>query len=258
MARPGGAGPERGHGDRRRGVGVDDGRHGRLLPRSPGAGSPRTGSGGCADPAPVPYRRPPTQVLHAGPAGWGPTGSGRTPGTRAARRSSRGDEHGANERSVERTPSRDGLASGDGTWPWRSPTWSSGTRRRRWTRWPASASRSCAGEVFGFLGPNGAGKSTTIGILTTRIVPTRGRAVVAGVDVVADPVGARRVLGVVPQQNNLDRSLSVRQNLLFHASYHGVPRAERVRRPTPCSTSSACPTGRRADPTTSREGRSSG
>ncbi len=83
------------------------------------------------------------------------------------------------------------------------------------------------GEVFGFLGPNGAGKTTTIGILTTRIRPTRGRALVAGVDVVADPVGARRVLGVVPQQNNLDRSLSVRQNLLFHASYHGVPRGRR-------------------------------
>ncbi len=84
------------------------------------------------------------------------------------------------------------------------------------------------GEVFGFLGPNGAGKTTTIGILTTRIRPTRGRATVAGVDVVADPVGARRVLGVVPQMNNLDRSLSVRQNLLFHASYHGVPRAQRT------------------------------
>lgn len=83
------------------------------------------------------------------------------------------------------------------------------------------------GEVFGFLGPNGAGKSTTIGILTTRIRPSAGTAVVAGVDVVADPVGARRVLGVVPQENNLDRSLSVRQNLLFHASYHGVPRARR-------------------------------
>jgi ABC-2 type transport system ATP-binding protein len=104
-------------------------------------------------------------------------------------------------------------------------------------RYPKSAGDSLAGvsfqvrqgEVFGFLGPNGAGKSTTIGILTTRIRPTRGRAVVAGVDVVADPVGARRVLGVVPQQNNLDRSLSVRQNLLFHASYHGVPRAERIR-----------------------------
>jgi ABC-2 type transport system ATP-binding protein len=84
------------------------------------------------------------------------------------------------------------------------------------------------GEVFGFLGPNGAGKTTTIGILTTRIRPTAGRAAVAGVDVVADPVGARRVLGVVPQANNLDRSLSVRQNLLFHASYHGVPRAQRT------------------------------
>jgi ABC-2 type transport system ATP-binding protein len=86
------------------------------------------------------------------------------------------------------------------------------------------------GEVFGFLGPNGAGKSTTIGILTTRIRPTRGTARVAGVDVVSDPVGARRVLGVVPQQNNLDRSLSVRQNLLFHASYHGVPADRRARR----------------------------
>ncbi len=85
------------------------------------------------------------------------------------------------------------------------------------------------GEVFGFLGPNGAGKTTTIGILTTMIRPTGGRAMVGGIDVVADPVGARRVLGVVPQQNNLDRSLSVRQNLLFHASYHGVPRAQRIR-----------------------------
>jgi ABC-2 type transport system ATP-binding protein len=102
-------------------------------------------------------------------------------------------------------------------------------------RYPKASSDSLAGvsfevhrgEVFGFLGPNGAGKSTTIGILTTRIRPTGGRAVVAGVDVVADPVGARRVLGVVPQQNNLDRSLSVRQNLLFHASYHGIPRARR-------------------------------
>ncbi|MBV8461960.1 MAG: ABC transporter ATP-binding protein [Acidimicrobiales bacterium] len=83
--------------------------------------------------------------------------------------------------------------------------------------------RVASGEVFGVLGPNGAGKTTTIGILTTRIRPTGGRACVAGVDVCADPVGARRRLGVVPQQNNLDRSLDVRQNLLFHASYHGVP-----------------------------------
>jgi ABC-2 type transport system ATP-binding protein len=86
------------------------------------------------------------------------------------------------------------------------------------------------GEVFGLLGPNGAGKTTTVGILTTRVRRTGGVALIAGVDVAADPVGARRVVGVVPQRNNLDRSLSVRQNLLFHAAYHGVPAAERTRR----------------------------
>jgi ABC-2 type transport system ATP-binding protein len=86
------------------------------------------------------------------------------------------------------------------------------------------------GEVFGLLGPNGAGKTTTVGILTTRVRPTGGRARVAGVDVAADPVGARRRVAVVPQRNNLDRSLSIRQNLLFHAAYHGVPAGERARR----------------------------
>jgi ABC-2 type transport system ATP-binding protein len=86
------------------------------------------------------------------------------------------------------------------------------------------------GEVFGLLGPNGAGKTTTIGILTTRVLPTSGRAVVAGVDVAADPVAARARLSVVPQRSNLDRSLTARQNLVFHAAYHGVGRAERNRR----------------------------
>jgi ABC-2 type transport system ATP-binding protein len=86
------------------------------------------------------------------------------------------------------------------------------------------------GEVFGLLGPNGAGKTTTVGILTTRVRPTGGVAMVAGVQVGADPVRARRLVAVVPQRNNLDRSLSIRQNLLFHAAYHGVPAAERARR----------------------------
>ena len=80
-----------------------------------------------------------------------------------------------------------------------------------------------SGECFGLLGPNGAGKTTTIGVLTTRVKPTGGSAFVGGVDVVAAPVRARTQLGVVPQRPNLDRSLDVRQNLLFHASYHGVP-----------------------------------
>src|SRR3954471_924613 len=82
------------------------------------------------------------------------------------------------------------------------------------------------GEVFGLLGPNGAGKTTTVGMLTTRIRPTDGRALVGGVDVVADPVAARAQLAVVPQRSNLDRAISIRDNLTFHAAYHGVPSAD--------------------------------
>jgi ABC-2 type transport system ATP-binding protein len=85
------------------------------------------------------------------------------------------------------------------------------------------------GEVFGLLGPNGAGKTTTVGVLTTRVRPTSGRALVHGVDVVGDSQRARQLLAVVPQRNNLDRTLNARQNLLFHAAYHGIGRAERTR-----------------------------
>jgi ABC-2 type transport system ATP-binding protein len=85
-------------------------------------------------------------------------------------------------------------------------------------------------EVFGLLGPNGAGKTTTVGVLTTRVKPTSGSASVAGVDVVRDPVRARSTLAVVPQRSNLDRALSIRANLVFHAAYHGVPANERNRR----------------------------
>jgi ABC-2 type transport system ATP-binding protein len=86
------------------------------------------------------------------------------------------------------------------------------------------------GEVFGLLGPNGAGKTTTVGVLTTRVLPTSGRALVHGVDVVKSASQARQLLAVVPQRNNLDRSLSIRQNLIFHAIYHGVGRTERNNR----------------------------
>jgi ABC-2 type transport system ATP-binding protein len=86
------------------------------------------------------------------------------------------------------------------------------------------------GEVFGLLGPNGAGKSTTIGVLTTRIVATSGEVSVAGVDVLRHPVAARARFAVVPQQVNLDRALTPRQNLTFHAAYHGFGREERAAR----------------------------
>jgi ABC-2 type transport system ATP-binding protein len=88
------------------------------------------------------------------------------------------------------------------------------------------------GEVFGLLGPNGAGKTTTVGILTTRVRATSGTAKVSGVDVIGHPVAARRHLAVVPQRTNLDRSLTARQNLVFHAAYHGMGRADRNRRAT--------------------------
>ncbi len=64
------------------------------------------------------------------------------------------------------------------------------------------------GETFGLLGPNGAGKTTTIGILTTLALPNSGRATIAGIDVVADPIGAKQRIAVVPQRNNLDEKRS--------------------------------------------------
>jgi len=78
------------------------------------------------------------------------------------------------------------------------------------------------GEIFGLLGPNGAGKTTTAGMLTTRVIPTSGQAIVGGIDVVAHPATAKQVIGVVPQTNTLDRSLSVWENLYFHGRYFGM------------------------------------
>ncbi len=78
------------------------------------------------------------------------------------------------------------------------------------------------GEIFGLLGPNGAGKTTVIGMLTTRVIPTSGSAILSGVDVVAHPSEAKRLIGVVSQSNTLDRSLSVRENLYFHGRYFGL------------------------------------
>src|SRR5215831_6150011 len=86
------------------------------------------------------------------------------------------------------------------------------------------------GEIFGLLGPNGAGKSTTIGILTTRIRPTAGRAFIGDHDVWQQQVPAKRLIGVVPQRPNLDFALTAREILLFHGAYFGQSAREREKR----------------------------
>ncbi len=83
------------------------------------------------------------------------------------------------------------------------------------------------GEFFGLLGPNGAGKTTTIGVLTTRVLPTGGSARIESIEVGRNPVAVKRSIGVVPQVNNLDRSLTAREILLFHAEYFGVAKSKR-------------------------------
>ena len=82
------------------------------------------------------------------------------------------------------------------------------------------------GEIFGLLGPNGAGKTTTVGMLTTLVIPTSGKAIVAGIDVVAQPALVKQVIGVVAQTNNLDRALTVRENLYYHGRFFGMSARE--------------------------------
>ena len=81
------------------------------------------------------------------------------------------------------------------------------------------------GEIFGLLGPNGAGKTTTISICTTRALPSAGEVLIGGIDVVRHPARARVKLGVVPQYNTLDRSLTIFENLYYHCRYFGFSRS---------------------------------
>jgi ABC-2 type transport system ATP-binding protein len=86
------------------------------------------------------------------------------------------------------------------------------------------------GEIFGLLGPNGAGKSTTVGVLTTRVRPTAGRAWIGDFDVWQNNVEVKRLIGVVPQRPNLDFALTAREILTFHGAYFGMRSAERQHR----------------------------
>src|SRR3989337_3592515 len=78
-------------------------------------------------------------------------------------------------------------------------------------------------ECFGFLGPNGAGKTTTIRMITCVSPVTSGELTVDGMDVRREPRRIKAALRVVPQENNLDTDLSVRQNLRVYGRYFDLP-----------------------------------
>jgi lipooligosaccharide transport system ATP-binding protein len=80
------------------------------------------------------------------------------------------------------------------------------------------------GECFGFLGPNGAGKTTTMKMIYGAVIPTGGELAVAGLDVYRHEREIKRRIGVVPQENNLDDELEVRENLLIYGRYYDLPR----------------------------------
>ena len=83
------------------------------------------------------------------------------------------------------------------------------------------------GEIFSFLGPNGAGKSTTINVLTTLLPVQKGEVRIAGHDVSTEPGQVRKAIGIVFQEETLDRDLTVWEILEFHGRLYSMPRDER-------------------------------
>jgi ABC-2 type transport system ATP-binding protein len=81
------------------------------------------------------------------------------------------------------------------------------------------------GEIYGLLGPNGAGKSTTIHMTCGLVTPSSGSASVGGFDIGREPLKAKRILGVVPQQSIVVEELSSMANCMFFGSLYGVDRA---------------------------------
>jgi ABC-2 type transport system ATP-binding protein len=86
------------------------------------------------------------------------------------------------------------------------------------------------GEIYGFLGPNGAGKTTMVRMLTTLLLPTAGRASVAGHDIVAEASAVRRSIGVALQEAALDPLMTGRELIRLQATLHGIPRRDGERR----------------------------
>ena len=113
-----------------------------------------------------------------------------------------------------------------------------GDRRRGFGAQPSTRCSPCRastssveeGEIFGFLGPNGAGKTTTVRMLTTLLLPTGGRATVAGHDVVKQARAVRASIGVALQEAALDPLMTGRELIRLQATLQGLPGAEGRRR----------------------------
>jgi ABC-2 type transport system ATP-binding protein len=83
-----------------------------------------------------------------------------------------------------------------------------------------------SGEIVGFLGPNGAGKTTTLRMLTTLLEPTGGEAVVAGCDLLQDPIGVRKRIGYVSQSGSTDPEAVAGEELVDHARMYGIDKVQ--------------------------------
>ena len=94
------------------------------------------------------------------------------------------------------------------------------------------------GEIFGFLGPNGAGKTTTTKMLTGQTKPSSGTLMVAGLDMLRQPVEAKGSIGVVPENSNVYDEMSAWDNLIFAAQLYRVPRMKEKKRQRNCWSSS--------------------
>lgn len=86
------------------------------------------------------------------------------------------------------------------------------------------------GEFFGLLGPNGAGKTTLMRMLVGLSTPTAGNASILDKDVVKEPLEARRLIGVAPQEYNFDENLKTKEILTYHAGYYGMPKEAREKK----------------------------
>ena len=92
------------------------------------------------------------------------------------------------------------------------------------------------GEIVGFLGPNGAGKSTTMNILTGYLSSTSGRAYIAGIDILKDPIGAKKQIGYLPEQPPLYLDMTVEEYLNFAYELKGCKLDRRAHLEKICET----------------------